>query len=231
MASSSKDEDLLPEQTEGFKVGEKKTIDEYHKLGMWYLLSKLLFVEFISLVAVSIPMIFCFHSLMTYFLVLGKIDIMSGAIVWFSRINQSFEIAAFVPRIQCPFHIVGGIIKAQKLKSSLSPFSVSIHSRQHCYHYKSYILKHQHCTIEFFPIKNEHCRSTFIQQLMFYYHSISQLPGIYFLRKSNPNTPSRCRRRSHAKIQAIPRSRRRRQRPLRPQRPSTLHHPLPNYGL
>jgi len=32
MASSSKDEDLLPEQTEGFKVGEKKTIDEYHKL-------------------------------------------------------------------------------------------------------------------------------------------------------------------------------------------------------
>jgi hypothetical protein len=39
MASSSKDEDLLPEQTEGFKVGEKKTIDEYHKLGMLYLLS------------------------------------------------------------------------------------------------------------------------------------------------------------------------------------------------
>jgi hypothetical protein len=26
-------EDLVPEQTEGFKVGEKKTIDEYQKLG------------------------------------------------------------------------------------------------------------------------------------------------------------------------------------------------------
>jgi Rho GDP-dissociation inhibitor len=39
MASSSKDEDLLPEQTEGFKVGEKKTMDEYHKLGMLYSLS------------------------------------------------------------------------------------------------------------------------------------------------------------------------------------------------
>jgi len=32
MASSSNDQELLPEQTEGFKVGEKKTIDEYHKL-------------------------------------------------------------------------------------------------------------------------------------------------------------------------------------------------------
>ena len=27
-------EDLEVEQTEGFKVGEKKTIDEYQKLGM-----------------------------------------------------------------------------------------------------------------------------------------------------------------------------------------------------
>jgi Rho GDP-dissociation inhibitor len=34
MASESNEQDLLPEQTEGFKVGEKKTIDEYHKLGM-----------------------------------------------------------------------------------------------------------------------------------------------------------------------------------------------------
>jgi hypothetical protein len=57
MASSSKDEDLLPEQTEGFKVGEKKTIDEYHKLGMWFLLSQSSFVEFFFLVVVSIPMI------------------------------------------------------------------------------------------------------------------------------------------------------------------------------
>lgn len=35
MASSSNEQDLLPDQTEGFKVGEKKTMDEYNKLGMW----------------------------------------------------------------------------------------------------------------------------------------------------------------------------------------------------
>lgn len=28
-------DDLHAEQTEGFKVGEKKTIDEYQKLGTW----------------------------------------------------------------------------------------------------------------------------------------------------------------------------------------------------
>jgi len=35
LSSMSKvnDEELTPEQTEGFKVGEKKTIDEYQKLG------------------------------------------------------------------------------------------------------------------------------------------------------------------------------------------------------
>jgi Rho GDP-dissociation inhibitor len=33
MASSTNEQDLLPDQTEGFKVGEKKTMDEYHKLG------------------------------------------------------------------------------------------------------------------------------------------------------------------------------------------------------
>ncbi|POS88299.1 putative Rho GDP-dissociation inhibitor [Erysiphe pulchra] len=32
MASNTLENDLLPEQTEGFKVGEKKTIDEYQKL-------------------------------------------------------------------------------------------------------------------------------------------------------------------------------------------------------
>ncbi|KAH7370375.1 putative Rho GDP-dissociation inhibitor [Rhexocercosporidium sp. MPI-PUGE-AT-0058] len=32
MASASHDQDLLPDQTEGFKVGEKKTMDEYSKL-------------------------------------------------------------------------------------------------------------------------------------------------------------------------------------------------------
>jgi hypothetical protein len=34
MASASNEQDLLPEQTEGFKVGEKKTMAEYDKLGM-----------------------------------------------------------------------------------------------------------------------------------------------------------------------------------------------------
>jgi hypothetical protein len=34
MASHNNDE-LLPEQTQGFKVGEKKTIDEYHQMGMF----------------------------------------------------------------------------------------------------------------------------------------------------------------------------------------------------
>ena len=31
--SSSNDQELLPEQTQGFKVGEKRTIDEYHQMG------------------------------------------------------------------------------------------------------------------------------------------------------------------------------------------------------
>lgn len=30
---ASHEQDLLPDQTEGFKVGEKKTMDEYNKLG------------------------------------------------------------------------------------------------------------------------------------------------------------------------------------------------------
>ncbi|RKF53958.1 putative rho gdp-dissociation inhibitor [Golovinomyces cichoracearum] len=34
MASSNIDQDFLPEKTVGFKVGEKKTIDEYRKLVM-----------------------------------------------------------------------------------------------------------------------------------------------------------------------------------------------------
>jgi hypothetical protein len=29
------EDDLVASKTEGFKVGEKKTIDEYSKLGMW----------------------------------------------------------------------------------------------------------------------------------------------------------------------------------------------------
>lgn len=34
MASSGHNEELLPEQTEGYKVGEKRTLDEYHQMGM-----------------------------------------------------------------------------------------------------------------------------------------------------------------------------------------------------
>jgi hypothetical protein len=34
MADRVTDEELKPEETEGFKVGEKKTLDEYHQLGM-----------------------------------------------------------------------------------------------------------------------------------------------------------------------------------------------------
>jgi hypothetical protein len=33
MASSANDQELLPEQTEGYKVGEKRTLDEYNKMG------------------------------------------------------------------------------------------------------------------------------------------------------------------------------------------------------
>lgn len=33
MAAPTQDQDLLPEQTEGFKVGEKKTMAEIDKLG------------------------------------------------------------------------------------------------------------------------------------------------------------------------------------------------------
>lgn len=34
MATSSADDDLVASKTEGFKVGEKKTVEEYAKLGM-----------------------------------------------------------------------------------------------------------------------------------------------------------------------------------------------------
>jgi len=33
MASTANEDELAVEQTEGFKVGEKKTIDEYQQLG------------------------------------------------------------------------------------------------------------------------------------------------------------------------------------------------------
>jgi hypothetical protein len=37
--ASQADQDLLPEQTEGFKVAEKKTIDEYKNMGEYRSLS------------------------------------------------------------------------------------------------------------------------------------------------------------------------------------------------
>lgn len=33
MSNQPQDDELMPEQTEGFKIGEKKTIDEYKQLG------------------------------------------------------------------------------------------------------------------------------------------------------------------------------------------------------
>jgi hypothetical protein len=42
MADRPTDDDLTPEQTEGFKVGEKKTLDEYHQLGEAYFFPVLL---------------------------------------------------------------------------------------------------------------------------------------------------------------------------------------------
>jgi Rho GDP-dissociation inhibitor len=32
---ASQDQDLLPDQTQGFKVGQKKTMDEYNQMGMF----------------------------------------------------------------------------------------------------------------------------------------------------------------------------------------------------
>jgi len=39
----SNNEDLLPEQTEGFKVGEKKTIDEYHQMGTFHVATLIIY--------------------------------------------------------------------------------------------------------------------------------------------------------------------------------------------
>ena len=39
MPEQIKEDELQPEQTEGFKVGEKKTLDEYQKLGTYVYLS------------------------------------------------------------------------------------------------------------------------------------------------------------------------------------------------
>jgi Rho GDP-dissociation inhibitor len=36
MAEHIKEDELQPEKTEGFKVGEKKTLDEYEKLGTYF---------------------------------------------------------------------------------------------------------------------------------------------------------------------------------------------------
>jgi len=47
------DDELKPDQTEGFKVGEKKTIDEYHKLGT--LVSALLQFASFSICFLNLP--------------------------------------------------------------------------------------------------------------------------------------------------------------------------------
>lgn len=45
MAEQIKDEELTVDQTEGFKVGEKKTIDEYQKLGTYFVINPLMFLS------------------------------------------------------------------------------------------------------------------------------------------------------------------------------------------
>jgi hypothetical protein len=53
MASNEIDneQDLLPEQTEGYKVGEKRTLDEYHKMGTF---------AFVLIMTHIIPLVHCF---------------------------------------------------------------------------------------------------------------------------------------------------------------------------
>lgn len=51
------DHELVPEQTEGFKVGEKKTIDEYQQLGKFF------FTHLNRLRAFVLPIIVGRHAL------------------------------------------------------------------------------------------------------------------------------------------------------------------------
>jgi hypothetical protein len=48
------DDDLVASKTEGFKVGEKKTLEEYQQLGMYHTFSSLLF--YIELHTLSRPL-------------------------------------------------------------------------------------------------------------------------------------------------------------------------------
>ena len=49
----SNNDELLPEQTDGFKVGEKKTIDEYHQMGAFKLHKKYVFIPCLSTVLLA----------------------------------------------------------------------------------------------------------------------------------------------------------------------------------
>jgi len=60
---------------------------------------------------VSTPIMFCFHSLVSVFLLLGGIRYQVWDHSWFPHINQSLEIPTFVPRIQYPFRMLGILSK------------------------------------------------------------------------------------------------------------------------
>lgn len=66
------EQDLLPEQTEGFKVGEKKTMDEYHKLGV---LVFIMLAFFVLLSSTSVILQFLFGFVGFCFLVLRMVTI------------------------------------------------------------------------------------------------------------------------------------------------------------
>ena len=61
MASQAED-DLVASKTEGYKPGEKKTIDEYAKLGMWVTKPSLSFhalFEVLRMCNIKIPLLRC----------------------------------------------------------------------------------------------------------------------------------------------------------------------------
>jgi hypothetical protein len=71
MASGDRvnDDELKPEETEGFKVGEKKTIEEYHKLGKCQSTTFFLHLTLSSTVFVSLGGVFNLPALIWSLLV------------------------------------------------------------------------------------------------------------------------------------------------------------------
>ena len=60
--ASQADDDLVASKTEGYKPGEKKTIDEYAKLGMWGIKPSLSFhalFEFLHMCNIKISLQRC----------------------------------------------------------------------------------------------------------------------------------------------------------------------------